>query len=473
MSAVAAPNTAATATSQALSEAVAAWRYEDLPAGVVTMLKHFLLDELGVIAGAAHAPGIPELNSRLARWESGGSATGLVGKRRYSPPTAALANGAAGHALDYDDQEDPARVHTNCVVVPALLATAEDVGGITGERFLLSHAIGAELHARLGLACYNSLGKGWHPTPILGALAASLAAGRLVGLDARRLQHAFGIAFHQVSGTGQAMRDGALTKRLGAGFAARTAVTSAFLASDGITGAHQALEGSAGLFAVYERGEVKHELLMDGLGTYWRIPEYSLKPYPCCRCKHTAIDIGIRWHDEGIRPEQVKAVEIGMGRVNWLTVGTPYDPMRADVVHAQFNAAYGFARALADGKVDLAAYTVPRLTDERIAAMTAITRVIDDPAIEATALEPTRVKLTLLDGRVIERREDIVKGSPQAPMTEAERMAKFYDCLEFGLGATRADADRLADVLLNIEREKDAAAAIVAAFPAARREQGA
>jgi len=469
MSAVPAPQTTASdAISRGLCEAVAAWRFEDLPAAVVTMLKHFLLDELGVIAGAANAPGIAELNGRLARWESGGSATGLIGKHRYSPPTAALANGAAGHALDYDDQEDPARVHTNCVMLPALLATAEDVGRVDGRRFLLSHAIGAELHARLGLACYNSLGKGWHPTPILGALAATLAAGRIVGLDATGLQHALGIAFHQVSGTGQAMRDGALTKRLGPGFAARTAVTSAFLAADGITGARHALEGTAGLFAVYERGEVKPELLMDGLGSTWRIPEYSLKPYPCCRCKHTAIDMGIRMHREGIRPDRVAAIEIGMGRVNWLTVGTPYDPGRRDVVHAQFNAAYGFARALADGKVDLAAYTVPKLDERYIAELTAITRVIDDPAIEPTALEPARVKLTLKDGSVVERREDTVKGSPQAPMTEAERMAKFRDCLAFGLGVQPAEADRLADVILDIDRSPDAAAAIVAAFPVAR-----
>ena len=101
-----------------------------------------------MIAGAAHAPGIPELNARLSRWESNGSATGLIGKRRYSPPTATLANGAAGHALDYDDQHDPARVHTNCVVIPTLLAAAEDAGPVSGRQFLLGHAVGAELHAR-------------------------------------------------------------------------------------------------------------------------------------------------------------------------------------------------------------------------------------------------------------------------------------------------------------------------------------
>ena len=102
-------------------------------------------------------------------------------------------------------------------MLPALLATAEDVGRVSGRDFLLAMAIGAELHARLGLACYNSLGKGWHPTMVFGTPAASLAAGRLLGLDAGGLANALGMAYHQTSGSAQSMRDGVLSKRLGAG----------------------------------------------------------------------------------------------------------------------------------------------------------------------------------------------------------------------------------------------------------------
>jgi 2-methylcitrate dehydratase PrpD len=110
--------------SRELCERIAHLRYEDLPQAVLKTAKALILDTLGVIGGAHAAPGIPELNARLTRWERSGSATGLIGKYAYSPPTAALANGAAAHALDYDDQHDPARVHTSCVVVPTLLATA-------------------------------------------------------------------------------------------------------------------------------------------------------------------------------------------------------------------------------------------------------------------------------------------------------------------------------------------------------------
>ena len=452
--------------SRTLCENIAAWRYERLPDAVVKTVKALMLDTLGVIGGASGAPGIPELNARLARWEQSGSATGLVGKRPYSPPSAALANGAAAHALDFDDQHDPARVHTSCVVLPALLATAEDARPVHGRDFLLAMAIGAELHARLGLACYNSLGKGWHPTMIFGTLAAGLSAGRLLGLNAEGLANALGMAYHQAAGSAQSMRDGVLSKRLGAGFAARNAVLGAFLAADGLTGTRRTLEGNAGLFALYERGEVKVDLLMDGLGADWRIPEYSFKPFPCCRCNHTAIGLGIGLHRDGVRAEDIEGIEIRMGDVNWLTVGEPYDVTRNSVVHAQFNAAYSFARAIADGKVDLKTYQKAAIVDPRIAALTRVTKTISDPAIDAAAIEPARVKVRLKSGRVVEASSDTIKGSPGEPMSEQELAHKFRACLEFGLGATPAQADRLADTIANLENIDDAGRAIVDAFPA-------
>ena len=458
--------------SRALCATVAGWTYDTLPAKVVQTTKALILDTLGVIGGAATAPGIAELNARLARWEKTGAATGLIGKRRYSPPTAAMANGAAAHALDFDDQHDPARVHTSAVVLPTLLATAEDLSAegkpVSGKDFILAYAIGAELHARLGLACYNSLGKGWHPTMIFGTVAAGIAAGKLLKLDTNGLANALGMAFHQASGSAQSMRDGVLSKRLGPGFAARNAVMGAFLAADGLTSTRGTLEGNAGLFALYERNEVKPELLTDGLGTDWRVAEYSFKPYPCCRCNHTPIGIGIELHQQGIKPAEVAAIEIGMGNVNWLTVGAPYEPARNEVVHAQFNTSYSFARAFADGKVDLHSYRKPAITDSSIAAIAAIIKVVDDPAINPTAIESARVKLTLKSGKVIELKRDTIKGSPQDPMTDAEMRAKVRGCLEFGLGASAADVERLADVVAALDTSADAAKSILDAFPVQR-----
>lgn len=445
----------------------AAWRYEQLPAPVVRMVKLMLVDTLGVTGGAARAPGIAELNTRLARWESGGSATGLIGKRRFSPPAAALANGAAAHALDYDDTHDAARVHSGCVVLPAVLAAAEDAGNVSGRDFLLALALGAEFQARLGLACFNSLATGWHPTAIFGSLAAALAAGRVLGLGAVGLLNALGIACHQAGGSAQSAYEGALAKRLGAGFAARDAVTSAFLAADGLTGPREALEGKAGFFALHMRGELRPELLADELGSRWRIEEYSLKPYPACRCNHSAIGLGIKLHGEGLAACAVASGEIRMSQANWALVGKPYDAALASVVHAQFNAAYSFARALADGKVGPRSYEMPAIAEPAVAALAGRIRVLADPQIPHDAMEPVRITLTLKDGRTIAVRADTLKGGNQEPMSEREVLEKLRGCLEFGLDAPPGAADRLADTVFGLEKEADAAAAIRTAFPGA------
>jgi 2-methylcitrate dehydratase PrpD len=444
---------------------VAQWRYEDLPLEVVATVKRLIHDTLGVLGGAAQAPGIAELNRRIGRWEPTGSATGLIGMRRCSPPSAALLNATAAHALDFDDLHDAARVHTSCVVLPSVLATAEEIGRVNGRDFLLAMAVGAELHARLGLACFNSLGKGWHPTMVFGTLAASLAAGRMLQLDAERLNHALGMAFHQASGSAQSMRDGVLSKRLGAGFAARAATLSAFLAKDGLSGTVHSLEGEAGLFALYERGEVEPAQLFADLRQSWRIPEYSFKPYPCCRCNHTVISLGIDAHRQGLAVADIADIEVQMGRVNVLTVGAPYAAERASVVHAQFSAAYGLARALADGEVGLAAYQLPAITDTRVATLARRIRIVASPDIADTAIAPARVHIRMRDGGTRSFASDAMKGSPQAPMTAVDFAAKFNGCLAFGLGASPGAARRLGAVIDDIESSADAAGDLLRAFP--------
>ena len=438
---------------------IAAWRYEDLPAPVVRAVKRLLVDALAVIAGAARAPGIPELNERLARWEAGGSATGLIGKRRYSPPTAALANGAAAHALDYDDIHDAARVHSMCVVLPALLAAAEDAGPADGKQFLLGLAVGAELHARLGLACYNSLATGWHPTTLFGSLAASIAVGRLLNFEPEKSRNALGIAFHQAGGSVQSAYDGVISKRLGPGFAARDAVIGAFLAADGLTGTREPLEGRAGLFALQAHGEARPELLTEGLGRTWRIEEYSLKPYPGCRCNHAAIGLAVKLHDEGLAPDAVATVEIRMSEANWKLVGKPYDASLDSVVNAQFNAAYSFARALSDGRVFPKSYERPAITQSPVVSLAQRIRVVSDPAIHKDAMEPVAIHVGLRGGRNLTRSGTTIKG-----MTERELLDKLRGCLEFG-GYPTSAAERLLELASGFDSARDAGATLVEGFP--------
>jgi 2-methylcitrate dehydratase PrpD len=450
-------------------ESISALQPGDVPESVRSALTLFMLDTIGVIAGAQGSPGLAALASRYERWESGGTATALLTGARLSPPTAALLNGTAAHALDYDDQHDAARVHSNCVVLPALLAIAQDLSAcgrpVSGKRFLHALAVGLELHARLGLCCYSSLAHGWHPTMTFGALSGAIAGGVLLGLDAGKLGDALGIALHQASGSAQSARDGVLAKRVGAGFAARAAVTSAYLAADGITGTRRTLEGTAGLFELYERGVVRPELLTEGLWSDWRVLEYSLKPYPCCRCNHGAMDHAVALHGKGVRAEDVAGIDIHLGALNHLTVGGPYDAARNHVVVAQFSVAYGFAAALVHGRVGLENYRVPGITDPALVALTRRIRTIEDASMDANAIEPSRVRVFLKSGEVLERVGTQLKGSPQAPMSTQEVDAKFEDCLTTGFGADAAAVKRLRSAIVNIAECRDVGLELAEAFP--------
>jgi 2-methylcitrate dehydratase PrpD len=322
-----------------------------------------------------------------------------------------------------------------------------------------------ELQARLGLAAPNSMSKGWHPTTVMGALGAAAAAARVLDLRAGRFSDAVALAYHQASGTRQALNDGVLAKRLGAGFASRNGTAAAFLAAAGLTGPTRFLEGEAGLFQLYERGEVLPDALLRDLGQTWEIMTHSMKPYPCCRCTHNVIAIGKALHREGLSPAEIESVVIGMSQTNNKIVGEPYDVGRDSTIHAQFNACYCFAAALIHGGVDVTTFRRPQISDPAVSALASRTCVVVDDGIAAGAMSPTRVTILCRDGRRIERFLEFMEGSPEQPMTDDEAVAKFSSCLEMGLGAAPAVTETLANKVVDLDACADVAD-IVAHFPA-------
>jgi len=299
----------------------------------------------------------------------------------------------------------------------------------------------------------------------MGTLGAAAAAARVLGLRGGQFSDAVALAFHQAAGTRQALNDGVLAKRLGAGFASRSGTTAAFLAEAGLTGPTRFLEGDAGLFQLYERGEVLPDALVRDLCQTWEIMTHSMKPYPCCRCTHNAIAIGRALNREGLSALEIESVVIGMSEVNNKIVGEPYDVARDSTIHAQFNAGYCFATALIHGNVDVATFQRPQISDPAVSALAARTSVVTDDAIAAGAMSPTRVTILCRDGRRIERFLEFMEGSPEQPMTDDEAIAKFSSCLETGLGATPTAINALAEKVLDLDNCADIAD-IVALFPA-------
>lgn len=439
---------------------IAAWvsglTYEDLPQTVRDTLKLFIIDTIGVIAGAAEAPGMDALRETVLRLEGRGTSTLLVGGGSSSPATAALLNGAAAHALDFDDQHDPARVHAFCVILPAVLAVAEHLKNVDGRRFLTALTAGVEVFCRLGLSCLNSLGRGWHPTTALGSIASAAAIANLQGLTAEETNAALGFGFVQLSGTTQSIADGSLSKRIGPGIAARNGVTAGYLAAAGLTAPWRYLTGAAGLYELHERGEVDRSVLVALLGTYWHLTDLSIKPFPCCRCNHTVIDLALAARKEGIRTSDIRSGTILLGKTNVKIVGAPFDPKSAanTVVHAQFNACYSFVRALEDGKVDFSTYEQKSILAESSLVAQRFS-VIEAEDIEATDIAPARCELVMLDGAIRRYAAEHMIGSPQLKMKYKDVLAKFESCLKHGLGIEARETQSLVALIERCDTLED------------------
>jgi 2-methylcitrate dehydratase PrpD len=432
---------------------LASYNTANLPHDVLEASKLFMLDALGVIAAGAQAAGVQELVNAIRSLEPcGGLATILVAAVSASPVSAALINATAGHALDYDDTHDDARVHAFSVLVPAALASAELQGGVSGEAALTALALGSEIFCRLGLAGYDAVRLGWHPTAVYGSLAAAVTASRILGVTSEQMTNAIALGFVQTGGTTQSVIDGALSKRLGAGFAARNGMLAAKLSSVGMTGPSRFLEGESGLLHLYLRDNVRAEYLSEGLGKRWQMLNLSIKPYPCCRCSHSVIQIGIELKNQGIKPEQIRSGRLLFGRVNYGMVGASYDPTHVNpVVHSQFNAIYAFSRALVDGEVGLDTFSLKSVNAFVDPLPSRLHCDIDDE-IACEAIAPARVELQLAGGSLIKVSRGTMKGSPDDPMTVDEVLAKFYANMEYGLGIRRKDAARIGDLVLSLEK---------------------
>ena len=446
-------------------------RYEDLPQSVIDMTKNEILDTLGVTIVGAGQPGPKQLRQLLEHW-GGCPESSVIGTRLKLPaPNAAQLNATMAHARDYDDVHETAVMHPGLVTIMPALAIGESIGRMSGRELIVAVAAGADMICRLGLATrpgVSPMSTGWHFTTLYGYVTAALTAGRILGLSEERLVNAFGIAYHQSSGNGQCVVDGALTKRLGPGFAVRGGMMAALLAKLDVTGARDSLEGQQGLFAVYQRGEYDRDKLTQDLGRHFEGLNVSLKPYPCCRGVHASIDAALQLvveHD--IRAEDIAEIVISTGEANHGLLCTPFAAKvrPRNPVDTQFSIPWGVATALLRRRVAMQDFTASAMEDAEMLSLTAKISAVADPTLNsARGVEPARVDLKLNDGRHLSARVELARGSPQQPMTFADCSDKFRDCLRFaGADADGKMAARAIDMVANLD-SVDNATELLAVF---------
>lgn len=408
--------------------------FSAVPEDVLPVVRSGFIDTCATLLAGRAEPVVRVLLRRLdARVGRDGEASVLLQGRRAASADAALINGTAAHALDYDDVA--LNGHPSTVLVPALLAEGEALGA-SGARLLRAYLVGYEVWAELiGRDPDAHHTKGWHPTAVFGTVGAAAAVACLHGLDEDSACHALAIAASMAGGL--AANFGSMTKPYHAGRAAAAGVEAVRLAQLGMTGAPDAIEHPAGLLhALSPNGRADRTRPADGLGRELRIRTAGLniKKYPVCYAVHRVID-GVLDLAAGadLRVEQVDSVtaQVGPTQAAMLRNHAPRTGLEA-----KFSLEFAAASALVARQVGLT-----QLTDDfvrRPEVQAAMTRVRARTVETQCPIEPflaltDRVTVRLKDGRTLDSGDiRFARGSARLPLAEAELHGKFLDCARVG-----------------------------------------
>ncbi len=419
-------------------------KYEDLPGEVVEATKKEILDLLGVALGGVNQPGATHVCALVKEWGGKEESSIIGGKLKVPAPNAAQANATMAHALDFDDVHEAAVMHPGIASIPVAMAVAEAQGNLSGKEFIASAALGVDMMCRLALATTpgkSPIELGWHLTSLFGFMGSAATAARMMCLDVEQTVHAIGIGYHQCAGNGQCVKDGALSKRLGPGFAVKGGITAALMAKAGVTGAKNSFEGEWGLYNQYMDGDYSPEILRADLGKRFEGVNVAIKPYPCCRGIHPAIDAALALAvEENIRSKDIKEIVLSVTDAHLSLLCRPLDVKLSprSPVDAQFSIPWGVASAIVGRRVGLDDFTESAIRNREVLEVTHKMLVEVDNTLHKPGPEPTRVKIITHEGKTFTKVVANPLGSLERPMSFEDCARKFADCAK-GLDSKKID----------------------------------
>src|SRR6201990_657794 len=423
---------------ETLANKIVALKPGVLPAETTRKCEDLLIDVVGLCVTARNEDYV---KAALDGSDDDGPCTVIGHKRTLTASGAAFVNGTAAHGEDFDDTFEGGPVHAGAVIVPAVLAACERHGA-DGAHALTGIAVGTEVLCRLSVVVPKAVHKaGFHPTAIFGAMGAAAGVGAALGLNARQIVDALGIAGSMAGGIIEYLAEGAWTKRLHAGWAAQSGIRAALLAKQGFVGPRTVFEGVHGLFygfAHTTKGD--YDALIGDFGTRWVTDTLAFKPYPCGTMAHPYIDCARRLGARGIKADDIKEMvcEVGEGTVHrlWEPLADKQRPPNG--YGAKFSTPYCIAAGLVPHNVGLGDFTDAAVKDEAVLAVAAKVRYVIDPDNPYPNNFTGHIRAVLNDGTVIEERQPHFRGGAHEPLTRADLEEKFaLNARHGGWGAPR------------------------------------
>jgi 2-methylcitrate dehydratase PrpD len=410
---------------ETLAEKIAALKPGALPAATTRKCEDLLIDVVGLCVTARNEDYV---GSAINACDDDGPCTAIGHARTLNAAGAAFVNGTAAHGEDFDDTFEGGPVHAGAVVVPAVLAACERHHP-DGRMALIGIAVGTEVLCRLSLVVPKAVHKaGFHPTAIFGAIGAAAGVGAALGLNARQIVDALGIAGSMAGGIIEYLAEGAWTKRLHAGWAAQSGIRAALLAQAGFVGPRTVFEGVHGLFHGFAHTtQGDYDALVGDFGERWVTDTLAFKPYPCGTMAQPYIDCARRLAARGIRPEDIREIvcEVAEGTVHrlWEPLASKRRPPNGYA--AKFATPYLLATGFVHGGVGLGAFTESAICDAQVLALAAKVKFVIDPQNPYPNSYTGHIRATLNDGSVIEERQPHLRGGAQEPLTRQDVTDKF------------------------------------------------
>jgi 2-methylcitrate dehydratase PrpD len=432
----------------ALARFVAGADPRRLPGPVRHEAKRALVNFLGCAIGASRHDTVSRALAALSPFAGPPQATLLGRSERLDCLHAALLNGMASHTFDFDDTHLKTIIHPSGPVAAALLALAEYLP-VSGGAWIHAFALGVEVECRVGSAVYPShYDVGWHITGTAGVFGAAAAAGRLLGLSEAQLVWALGIAATQASGLREMF--GSMCKPLHPGLAARNGMVAALLARENFTSTTQGIEGRRG-FANVLATERDYARITGGLGETWELAANSYKPFACGIVVHPVIDACLQLRSEQrLDADRIEAIEL---TVHPLVLELTGKKTPRVGLEGKFSVFHSAAVAIIDGAAGEAQYSDARVADPRVVALRARVVAVVDPAL---AEDAAWVRISLKDGRMLERFVAHALGSLARPMSDRDLEDKFRALCAPILAAEAIE--RLLSACWQLEQSPDAGA---------------
>jgi 2-methylcitrate dehydratase PrpD len=374
----------------------------------------------------------------------------LASGRRATVRAAALINGAASHAVEFDDIWRDAVYHPASPVISAALAAAQ-AQGANGERFLRGVVVGYEVSTRIGDAVMPSHYKYWHTTGTVGTFGAAAGVATILGCNREQFIHALGNAGTFAAGLQQAFRSQAMAKPLHGGHAAEAGALAALAAARGVTGVADILEGEVGFGAAMSVNP-DWSRATRGLGSDYHITRITFKNHGCCGHNFAALDAALALkRDHGFAHGDVRRVRIATYQGGLDIVD---NPRPEGEYQAKFSLQYTVAHALVHGSVRLNAFGPERLGDTDVRALMQKIECAADPELSKAfpRQRAARVEIELADGRKLAHFQPTRKGDPEMPLTDSELNEKFLELTTPVVGDTAAR--NLLNRLWKLEGEK-------------------